>query len=62
MKESDDVRFEDKYKALEYISKLPEEGGRIEIKVVSKAQIEREKRIARLYEEDGWDYGCYGKD
>ena len=62
MKESDDVRFEDKYKALEYISKLPEEGGRIEIKEVSKAQIEREKRIARLYEEDGWDYGCYGKD
>ena len=45
MKESDDVKFEDKYKALEYISKLPEEGGRIEIKIVTKAQIEREKRM-----------------
>jgi len=62
MKESDDVKFEDKYKALEYISKLPDEGGRIEIKIVTKAQIEREKRIARLYEEDGWDYGCYGRE
>tara|TARA_B100001123_G_C14988135_1_gene898440 strand:- start:449 stop:634 length:186 start_codon:yes stop_codon:yes gene_type:complete len=59
MKESDGVKFEDKYKALEYISKLPEENGRIEIKIVSKAQVEREQRIARLYAEEGWDYGCY---
>ena len=59
MKESDDVKFEDKYKALEYISKLPEENGRIEIKIVSKAQVEREQKIARLYDEEGWDYGCY---
>ena len=59
MKESDGVKFEDKYKALEYISKLPEENGRIEIKVVTKAQVEREQKIARLYDEEGWDYGCY---
>ena len=58
-KEPDGMMFEDKYKALEYISKLQEEGGRIEIKVVSKAQVEREKRIARLYDEENWDYGCY---
>ena len=59
MKEPDGVKFEDKYKALEYISKLPESGGRIEIKVVTQAQVEREQRIARLYDEEDWDYGCY---
>ena len=58
-KEPDGMMFEDKYKALEYISKLQEEGGRIEIKVASNAQVEREKRIARLYDEENWDYGCY---
>jgi hypothetical protein len=57
--ESDGVKFEDKYKALEYISKLPEQGGRIEIRIVTKAQIERERRIALLYDEEGWDHGCY---
>jgi len=41
---------------------LPEENGRIEIRIVSKAQIERERRIARLYDDDAWDYGCYGRD
>ena len=45
MKEPDEVKFKDKYKALEYISKIQEDGGRIEIKVVSKSQVEREKRI-----------------
>mgnify|MGYP000216928381 CR=1 FL=1 len=59
MKEPDGVKFEDKYKALEYISKLQEDGGRIEIKVVSKAQVEKEKRIAEMYSDDNWDYGCY---
>ena len=58
-KEPDGVMFKNKYKALEYISKLQEDGGRIEIKVVSKAQVEREERIARLYDEENWDYGCY---
>tara|TARA_Y100000287_G_C14106878_1_gene298017 strand:+ start:465 stop:653 length:189 start_codon:yes stop_codon:yes gene_type:complete len=60
MKDDDSrATFEDKYKALEYISKLSEESGRIEVKIVSKAQVEREKRIARLYDEENWDYGCY---
>ena len=59
MKEPDGVKFENKYKALEYISKLPEEACRIEIKVVSKAQIEMERRIALLYDDEGWDHGCY---
>ena len=58
MKE-DKQKFDDKYKAIEYISKLPDEDGRIEIKVVTKAQIEREKRIAKLYDESNWDHGCY---
>ena len=58
-KEPDGMMFKNKYKALEYISKLQEDGGRIEIKVVSKAQVEREERIARLYDEENWDYGCY---
>ncbi len=62
MLDDEGVKFKDKHKALEYISKLPDEGGRIEIKIVSKEQIKREERIARLYEEDGWDYGCYGRD
>ena len=62
MLDGEGMRFKNKYKALEYISKLPEEGGRIEIKVVSKEQVIREERIARLYDEDGWDYGCYGKE
>ena len=53
------MKFEDKYKALEYISKLPEENGRIEIKIAAKAQVERDQKIARLYDEEGWDYGCY---
>ena len=58
-KEPDGMMFKNKYKALEYISKLQEDGGRIEIKGVSKAQVEREERIARLYDEENWDYGCY---
>ena len=62
MKDPDGMKFEDKYKALEYISKLPDEGGRIEIRIVTKAQLEREQRIAKLYEEEGWDYGCYGRE
>ena len=39
MLDGEGMKFKDKYKALEYISKLPDEGGRIEIKIVSKEQI-----------------------
>jgi hypothetical protein len=57
MKE-DRVAFSDKIGAIEYITKHAD-FGRIEVTVVTKQQVEKEKRILELYSDDSWDWGCY---
>tara|TARA_B100000085_G_C18483055_1_gene488180 strand:- start:726 stop:905 length:180 start_codon:yes stop_codon:yes gene_type:complete len=54
----DKIVFDDKIGAIEYITKTADIG-RIEVKVVSKKQVEREKRIQELYDDKNWDWGCY---
>jgi len=54
----DKIVFDDKIGAIEYITKTGDIG-RIEVKVVSKKEVEREKRIQELYDDKNWDWGCY---
>ena len=54
----DKIVFDDKLGAIEYITKTPDVG-RIEVKVVSKQQVEKEKKIQELYSDESWDWGCY---
>ncbi len=54
----DKIVFADKIGAIEYITGTADIG-RIEIKVVSKKQVEKEKRIQELYSDESWDWGCY---
>jgi len=57
MKE-DKIVFADKLGAIEYITQH-HDAGRIEVKVVTKQQVEKEKRIQELYSDENWDWGCY---
>ncbi len=52
------IFFDDKLGAIEYITKTANIG-RIEVKVVSKQQVEKEKKIQEMYSEESWDWGCY---
>jgi len=54
----DKIVFDDKIGAIEYITKTGDIG-RIEVKVVSKKEVEREKRIQEFYDDKNWDWGCY---
>lgn len=53
------IVFNDKIDAIEYITTKAGDIGRIEVKVVSKQQVERERRIQELYDDKNWDWGCY---